>query len=169
MSLEPSARYLWGQLDRWSYYHYPADADAGQFGRAASLVELWHTKKAGRALPSWADFDFFDFVGWHGWISIFEIRHNPLDWQCRLSGTYVDQLTGSTFQNKTRDEVFDHAITDGSLAFFEHTLKAGVIGWSVGPINRVGREHTNVQYIELPCSNDGRQVDHTIEVMLARF
>ena len=35
-----------------------------------TLVALWRVKRGDREMPSWADFDFFDFKGWHGVIAV---------------------------------------------------------------------------------------------------
>ena len=122
-------------------YHYAKDTPSDAFGPYADLVEMWHGKKNGRDLPSWGDFDFYDFTGWHGWICIFEIRYNPFNWICRLSGTNVDELTGRSFQGKARTDVYDQAVTESTMEFFEQALLQSKIGWCVGPINLVGRDH----------------------------
>ena len=159
---------LWKRVGAWSYYHYDRHTPADAFGPYAPPVDMWHGKKNGRELPAWRDFDFYDFIGWHGWICVFDIRHDPFDWTCRLSGTHVDELTGRSFQGKSRAHVYDQAITESTMEFFEHALTHGKIGWCVGPINLFGREHIHAQYLELPCSNDGRSVDTVIEIMISR-
>ncbi len=164
----PSEDALWKRVGAWSYYHYQPDTPSAAFGPYASLVDMWDRKKNGRDLPSWRDFDFYDFVGWHGWICVFDIQHDSFDWTCRLSGTLVDQITGRTFQGKSRADVYDQAVTESTMEFFEQALIQRKIGWCVGPINVVGRDHINAQYLELPCSNDGQRVDAVIEAMVCR-
>lgn len=163
----PSEDALWKRVDPWSYYHYPIDAPSTAFGPYKPVVDIWNSKRNGQALPAWRDFDFYDFVGWHGWICVFEIHHDPFDWTCRLSGTMVDELTGRSFQGKSRAEVYEKAITESTMEFFEQALAHRKIGWCVGPINQVGRGHVPVQYLELPCSKDDDRVDHVIEIMIS--
>lgn len=66
-----------------------------QFGVFESLVALWRVKRNDRRMPSWADFDFYDFKGWHGWIAVEEIITDPFNLRCRLWGTELTKVLGS--------------------------------------------------------------------------
>ncbi len=158
---------LWKQYDRWTYQYFDADVEAGALPAFSTLIDVWHTQKKGKVLPSWADFDFYDFTEWLGLISVFEISTDPFDWRVRLSGTIVDELYGRNITGCTMDDLYEAALVTGEAkTFYLFNIENKYIGHTKGPLNMKGRDYASVEFLELPCSDDGKTVTHTIEAAL---
>ena len=61
---------VWKRLPNWTYELFGRDTAAELFGVFEPIVRRWRQKRGERAMPSWADYDFYDFTGWHGRIVV---------------------------------------------------------------------------------------------------
>lgn len=149
----------------WQYHCYPLDEPGATFPAFASILALWRAKGGG-GLPAWADFDFLDFEGWWGWISVYDVL--DLDeprFRVRLWGTRVAEMsgidpTGEILMPETcASHVDSSAITLNDMKFTAHICKERLIGHMYGPqLIRYGERWMYFE-IYLPLSSDGENVD----------
>ncbi|RVU38377.1 PAS domain-containing protein [Hwanghaeella grinnelliae] len=157
---------VWRRHQGWTYKYFEPDVDPAEIPTFSDLVALWQSKRQGRHVPTRADFNFYDFKGWHGWVCIHEVRYDPFDYTVRLSGSSIDSLYGLTTQGFGREEmneVYSEQVVRDE--FDEFACRNLFISYIEGPLNIKDRTFTNVKYLELPLSEDGEMADHTIEIL----
>jgi len=153
---------------RWVYQAFKPDIAPETLPQFENLIRLWQSRKNDRRVPAWKDFDFFDFKGWHGWISIYDITYDPFDWTVRLSGTQFDEIFGATRKGTTKSQQYERALEEQEAnEFYEEVCKRQLIAHTNGPLNIQGCDFHSVEYLELPCSDGPPHATHTIEAMIA--
>lgn len=158
---------IWREHDAWRYHYFQPDVDAAEIGPFESLVRIWQSKRDGRRVPAWRDFDFYDFKGWHGKLTVYDVRYDPFDFTTRLSGTEIDQMFGRTLTGLERKDFNAFYLRDSAMdAYSEFICRGLYIAYAEGPLNMVGKEFQRVRYLELPLSDDGVRAQHTIEAIL---
>ena len=76
-------------------------------------------------MPSWADFDFYDFKGWHGVIAVQEVVTEPFDLRCRLWGSELTEVFGADNTGKLHSEFGpDYTETDAAFLAVAHAAPA---------------------------------------------
>eukprot|EP00752_Nemacystus_decipiens_P000442 g442.t1 len=158
---------VWLETDRWTYRYLEPDVDPASIPEFEGLIRIWQGKRGDRRAPAWSDFDFYDFVGWHGQFSVYDVRYDPFDYTTRLSGTQQDALLGRTMTGLTRADFNEYYLRDSEIdAFSEFICRNLYISYLDGPLNVKGREFKRVRYLELPLSDDGVRAQNTIESIL---
>lgn len=160
---------IWKEFEGWTYEHLNRDIEPGVLPGFEDFVRLWRNKRGDRDVPSWSDFDFYDFKGWHGQIGLYEISYDPFDYTCRLSGTEVDEAFGQTMTGTKGSELaelrVEHSFT---LEFYELMCRQMLIARISGPLNLQGREHVQATFVALPLSDDGLKATHVLEALIGR-
>jgi len=139
----------------------PRDTPSDRFGPLARFVDIWRAKWNGDRLPGWSAFDFYDFVGWHGYVYVDEVvSRDPLDMRCRLWGSQLVELlghdeTGSLFSRSPA------AHEPGLIEANRRIVADGMIGVSIGRAVSYGR-HVSFSVVKLPCAEDGEAVTHIL-------
>ncbi len=87
---------IWKKLENWAFEYFDRDIEPEALPGFEDLVRLWQDRRGERAAPAWSDFDFYDFKGWHGRISVYDVSYDPFDYITRLSGTVVDGVLDQT-------------------------------------------------------------------------
>ena len=160
---------IWKEIEGWTYEYFDRDIEPAALPGFEDLVRLWLDKRGDRAVPSWSDFDFYDFKGWHGRISVYDISYDPFDYTCRLSGTVVDGIYEQTMTGMTGSELEEMRVEDtAAMEFYEMTCRRMLISRTSGPLNYKGREHIQATFIELPLSDDGIRSTHALEALISR-
>lgn len=158
---------LWKVHEGWRYEYFEPGIAPSSIPEFASLLKIWQSKRGGRRVPSWADFDFYSFKGWHGWLCVYDVTYDPFDYTVRLSGTEIDELYGFSIKNfdrKRMNEVLaETAVRD---EFDEMNCRNLTIAYITGPLNVQNRTYNRVSYLELPLSDDGEKAQHTIEAII---
>ncbi len=54
---------IWRKFDGWTYENFDRDIEPEDLPGFDDLVRLWQSKRGDRTVPSWSDFDFYDFKG----------------------------------------------------------------------------------------------------------
>ncbi len=160
---------IWKEFEGWTYEYFDRDIEPAVLPGFEDLVRLWQDRRGDRIVPSWSDFDFYDFKGWHGRLGVYDITYDPFDFTCRLSGTVVDgvfdrKMTGVTGSDLAKMEVEYSAY----MEFNEMTCCQMLISRISGPLNYKGREHVEATFVEFPLSDDGLKATHTLEALLSR-
>ncbi len=112
-------------------------------------------------MPSWADFDFYDFKGWHGVIAVQEVVTEPFDLRCRLWGSELTEVFGADNTGKLHSE-FGPDYTETDAAFLAELCRSGSIGMSHGKLDWLQKGHKSAAFIDLPLSDDGSAVHHLL-------
>ncbi len=159
---------IWKKFEGWTYEYFDCDIEPAVLPGFEDLVRLWQDKRGDRVVPSWSDFDFYDFKGWHGRLGVYDISYDPFDFICRLSRTIVDgvfdrKMTGMTGSDLAKMEAEDSTY----MEFNEMTCRQMLISRISGPLNYKGREHVEVTFVEFPLSDDGLKATHTLEALFS--
>jgi hypothetical protein len=159
---------VWKEFEGWTYEYFDGDIDPADLPGFEDLVRLWQDKRGDRPAPSWSDFDFYDFTGWHGRLSVYDISYDPFDYTNRLSGAVVDELYDRAMTGVTASELEDLRVEHpAAMAFYEMTCRRMLISRQTGSLNFKGREHIQATFVELPLSDDGLRATHTLEALIA--
>lgn len=156
---------IWKTIEEWTYEYFDADTPVTEFHGFEKILNLWNAKRVEGSLPAWSDFDFADFRGWHGKISKSTIFYDPFEYRIDLFGSDFVDLVGSEWTGMTGREVTEtHADTELDMKFYEMICRNGLISRVSGSLPWEGRAFIEALVIELPLSDDGKTVTHTLEV-----
>ena len=150
---------FWRHVNNWTYEVFDHNTTPEQFGVFESLVALWRAKRGDREMPSWADFDFYDFKGWHGVIAVQEVVTEPFDLRCRLWGSTLTEVFGSDNTGKHYSEM-GPGYTENDVAYFAELCRSGSIGMSHGKLDWLQKGHKSASFIDLPLSDHDSAVNH---------
>ncbi|PHS11796.1 MAG: hypothetical protein COA86_19010, partial [Kangiella sp.] len=143
------------------------DTPATEFPGFEGVINLWNAKRNNGKLPAWSNFDFFDFRGWHGKINKNTISYDPFEYHIDLFGTDFVELVGEEWTGMSGSEITEaHEDSDLDMKFYEMTCTNAYISRVSGPLPWEGRGFKNTLVIELPLSDDGKTVTHTIKITL---
>ena len=143
-----------------------SDLDIYRAASVEDLVRLWQHKRGDRVVPSWADFDFYDFKGWHGRIGVHDISYDPFDYNYRLSGTEIDRVFGRTMTGVKGSELAEMRVVNPlGMEFYEMTCRQMLITRISGPVNLKGRAHIETIFVDIPLSDDGQRSTHSFEAL----
>ncbi len=149
---------VWKRVNDWTYELFDHNTTAAQFGVFESLVALWRAKRSGREMPSWADFDFLDFKGWHSVIAVQEVVTEPFDLRCRLWGIRLTEIFGSDYTGKLYSEI-GTGYMENDIAYFAELCRTGSIGMRHGKLDWLQNADKSAGFIDLPLSGDGLAVN----------
>lgn len=159
---------VWLQRNDWTYEYFDLDEDASTFHNAEEFVKLWKHKRGIRRLPTLSDYDWDEFFPWWGLIILADILWNPFDYQYRLFGTKVANRFDIDVTGKKASE-----LTDGNymqeaedIEFYEMTCRGPYITQVSGPLYWQNREHIHTRFVELPLSDTGGRVTHSLALMI---
>ncbi len=160
---------IWKEFEGWTYEYFDRDIEPGALPGFEDLVRLWQDRRGSRVVPSWSDFDFYDFKGWHGRISVNDISYDPFDYIVRLSGTEVDGIFGRTMTGAKGSELAEMRVEDSTtMEFYEMACRQMLIARLSGPLNLKGRAHVQATFVEFPLSDDGLKATHALEALGGR-
>ncbi len=158
---------IWSEFEGWTFEHFDRDIGPALLPGFEDLVRLWLGKRGDRAVPSWSDFDFYDFKGWHGRLCVYDISYDPFDYTIRLSGTVFDGVYERTMTGTKGSELAETRVEDPTTTeFYEMICDRMLISRVSGPLNMKGREHIHATFVELPLSDDGHRATHTLEALI---
>jgi len=157
---------IWKEFEDWIYEYFDRDIEPAALPGYEDLVRLWQSKRGDRVVPSWSDFDFYNFKGWHGRLSVYDISYDPFDYTWRLSGTEVDVAYDQTLTGVTGSDLAEMRVEHpATMEFYEMTCRQMLISRQLGSLNFKGREHIQVTFVEFPLSVDGLRATQTLEAM----
>ncbi len=160
---------IWKEFEGWTYEYFDRDIEPAALPGFEDLVRLWQDRRGDQVAPSWSDFDFYDFKGWHGRISVYDISYDPFDYIVRLSGTEVDGVFGRTMTGAKGSELAEMRVEDPlSMEFYEMVCRQMLVARTSGPVNLKGRAHIQATFVDFPLSDDGLRATHTFEALLSR-
>lgn len=158
---------VWKEHDFWKYEMFERDIEPELLPGFEDLVRLWREKRGDRLIPAWSDFDFHDFAGWHGRISLMEILYDPFDWRYQLFGEKIAEQYKVDFTGKLGSELVDsgHERVE-EFEFYEMVCRKMLISRVSGQLKQFRRPHASATFVEFPLSDDGETTTHTFFAMV---
>jgi hypothetical protein len=132
--------------------------------RLHQLFDYWKSRRGGRAMPCRQDIEPYDIAAILPYVSITELHANPLRVRFRLAGSVIDELHGRTVTGQWLDDIEVLGGHDFWLGQYARLMreKAPIFGRTIGTYD--GAAITRCDWILLPLSDDGREVDRCLEL-----
>jgi hypothetical protein len=144
----------------WDLQLYPLNKAAESFPSLCPFYELWLSKRSGREMPAWQDFDFRDFRGWHGWISVEDISHEPFDLRMRLWGSQLALAYGYELTGRLMSQTIElRGLQQRDIDFLKAVCQDRQVGIASGTVDWREREYVRVYRLFLPCGREGERPD----------
>ncbi len=169
--------HLWRDVYNWSYFLANIDMAPSAFGTHRSIVELWNAKRENGSLPAWRDFDFLDFEGWWGWLSMIELLSpDASSMVYRLWGTNLARYIGLEMTGKSMTDVYSHVpdasdsrtYSEDDLIFLREVVGRREIGYATGPVDWDLPQYNWMATVRLPLADDGSTVDRVLSAVIFR-
>ena len=158
---------VWKEYDFWKYEAFERDIEPEMLPGFEELVRLWQNKRGDRPAPAWSDFDFYDFVGWHGRIAVSDVFYEPFDYRYRLFGVEIATRGGVDNTGKLGSELVicgDENAED--MEFYEMTSRKLQITRISGQLYWLSRPHVSATFVEFPLSDTGEMATHHLMAMV---
>jgi hypothetical protein len=158
---------IWRKAGNWLYETFERDIDPEALPGCEDLVRLWQEKRGDRPVPAWADFDFHDFTGWHGRITLADVIYDPFDFRYRLVGLQVTERLRKDYTGKLYTEMVAEGMDPfDDFEFYEMTSRKLLISRLSGDLRWAGQKYVSVTFIDFPLSDDGEKGTHILTAML---
>ncbi len=151
-------------LTSWTYETYERKTPSFQFDTFTALVSLWHSKKRGKDLPAWHDFDPADLRCWMGAIAIWRRGQSHPGITTRLVGptsTTLDRTHGRECNAAFSQEPKSQRREADYLCSL---LERGNLGRERGTLALVDGKTRAVEVLSLPFADDGTKVSHLLSI-----
>jgi len=158
---------VWKAADNWLYEYFDRDVGPEALPGFEDILHLWRGKCAGRPVPALADFEFYDFTGWHGCIMMTDIFYDPFDYRFRLVGVDVVARLGADYTGRLYSEVVCDGVNPiNDFEFYEMTAHKMLISRVSGDLGWTGREYSTATFVDFPLSDNGRMATHFLTAMI---
>jgi hypothetical protein len=151
------------------YEIYESDTSSESFGDFQSFIELWRSKAPDEGLASWPDFQFEDFIGWYGQLSLFKFLPNgqvdTILWGTKLTDWWGKDLTNHDITTSNIGTV--NFWTEGERDYMATLMETRGIGRWAGSLSYVERGFIVIEGIDLPLGIDG-EVTHVLSAYINR-
>lgn len=147
-----------------SCYFYRVDQQPpASIGRLREFFDIWNNAR-NAALPSWKDFSFEEFLGWH---SVMRVMNTG----GKLEADKTNVIMGDTFSSywgtKTFKAQIDEGVITGNHIMKSHQkyhtlLYSGYYVFNVCTFPGLESSENSMVMIDLPLSDDGTNVSHII-------
>ena len=150
----------------WAQEFYELDGDPALAAVGGEVIALWQSKRRGRRLPAWQDFEMSDFAPWIGHVCCDDvITYRPINTRTRLWGSKMTIMTGSDWTGTTiRGDAELRGMTPGDFDFWDRIVNGPSIGITSGTIEWLNRDFVRLSRIFLPLSCDDGLVDRVVSV-----
>jgi hypothetical protein len=158
---------VWKENKDWKYEVFERDIEPETLPGFEEIVRLWQGKRNGRPIPAWSDFDFHDFLHWHGRIAVLEVSYEPFDLRHRLFGEKIAERYQSDFTGKYLSELVKSGLEPAEdMEFYEMVTREMLIVRVSGELFWLRRPHVHTAFAEFPLSDNGRSVTHLLSAMV---
>lgn len=128
------------------------------FGPLCPIVSLWKSKwSACGAFPAWRDFDFLDFEGWWGHLSLGELQRDPFDLCWVLWGSRLVEWWGREYTNQliSKQPYLGKTWEQSERPYLQELRDKRLIGFVSGTLAPQQREYHHVHGVDLPLEQNG--------------
>ncbi|TNE63475.1 MAG: hypothetical protein EP335_09375 [Alphaproteobacteria bacterium] len=138
-------------------YYFPLEAGLPDLPIFKEVIDLYARKCGGARVPQRSAFDFKDLRGWHAQFCLTLFREDMSDGEIRILGEgYRGLYDGALWQGMRMSQT-DHLKLPDLVGYFSEMLRRPAIGYFTGGLPSEGREHVNVDILDLPALDaDGR-------------
>ena len=145
------------EIREWRRQGSAADLRSGNLRR---LVALWEGRCGpdGR-LPGRGDFDAREFMTFGGFVTLLDVRHDPLSLRFRLVGTTVTQVLGRDVTGLAVDEVYNPDMVPLILETYDHCIRSRAPVSTSGRMKHLTKDFLGFEAIDMPLASDGHHVD----------
>lgn len=158
---------VWRKVHNWLYEMFERDVEPAMLPGCEDLVRLWRDKRGDRSVPAWSDFDFYDFKGWHGRITLADVSYDPYDLRYRLVGTQVAERLGGDYTGKLYSEMVAEGMDPfDDFEFYEMTSRKMLVSRLSGDLRWAGQKYVTVTFVDFPLSDNGETTTHILSAML---
>jgi hypothetical protein len=158
---------VWRKVHNWLYETFELDVEPEALPGFEDLVRLWRDKRGDRPVPAWGDFEFRDFKGWHGHITLAETIYDPFDFRYRLVGLEVAARIGKDYTGQLYTEMVKNGMDPfDDFEFYEMTSRKMLISRLSGDLRWVGQKHVSVTFVDFPLADSGDKATHVLSAML---
>lgn len=149
------------------YETFERGLEPGLLPGCEDLVRMWQNKRGDRPVPAWTDFDFHDFTGWHGRITLADVTYDPFDFRYRLVGTKVAERLRKDYTGK----FYTQMVQDGmdpidDFEFYEMICRGMLVARLSGDLRWAGKTSVSVTFVDFPLSDDGTTTTQILTAML---
>ena len=155
----------------WASQFFSIETPPSELGPASAIKTIWDKKRSGTEIPSWREFGYEDFTGYHGWVAVEDILSvDPYDSVFRLWGTNLVDVFNVDLTGKKASNYKDLIYTETDFELWKEAVQLKAILISKGTMNWVESFHYlfNKKFIDitLPLSDDGMTITKFMNVTL---
>ncbi len=114
-------------------------------------------------MPSWSDFEFRDFIGWHSKLAL--SKYEEGGFRFRIFGDDLVEVFARNLTGELLSESVAPEQVEITRRYFEKLVTGPFIGLRTGRVPVQGRGFLNFQVLHLPLSATGNNVDHFIHIL----
>jgi len=141
----------------WFYRVYDRQTPAETFGAFAPVISLWQSRVSEGRIPEWTEFDFDDFAGWYGHISLGEIQPDFSQMVFRLWGAELTEIWAKDYTGLSMiDDTLPNHWEEVERPYVEALVQKAGIGVCGGSLYVFDHDFINVTYVDLPVTRVGK-------------
>ncbi len=127
------------------------------------VLKTYDNKRKKKLMPSWHDFSFADFVGWHPRLSVSELEGTDL--RFFMFGTDFVQLFAQELTGKLLCEAMEPDRTVDTKRHFDKLVNGPYIGWTKREVPIPDRSFKKFEVLDLPLANKNGVVAGFLHVL----
>jgi len=143
-------------------------APPDNIGKLNNFFTLWKNKRIKGRLPSRADFSFEEFAGWHAQMRVVDIGGDIDQLKTNL---IIGEVFAKIFGRKTMHELIhsEISLSEDTVRhydkYLEHLYNDGYC-ITVGTISNQDGIAQKFKWLDLPLSEDGKNISHLITAIM---
>ena len=128
-----------------------------------TILELYFSKTKNSKLPTWKDFDFSEFVGWHARVAL--SKREGDDFRFRIFGSAFVEVFAADLTGKSLTEMMAPQHLVYAQQHFKKLIEGPFVGLGKGQVPVAHREFVKFQVLHLPLSDVSVNLDYIIHVL----
>jgi hypothetical protein len=137
-------------------------ADEIKTPHCRAFFRNWQNRCQGRLMPAKGDLQPFDFAPSLPYMTLVAVGgiDDPMDYRFRLSGTFIDEISGVVFTNKRFRDVTNSKTPVSVYDEYVAVHATGRPRLSYGSHDYRDRGYITFERLLVPVGEDGKTVDH---------
>ena len=151
-----------------SYMYHVDQQPPPEIKELIGFYNIWQTHKKPDKIPSWSDFSFEEFVGWHSNVRVMESGNSPADKKRVL-------IMGETYSSYWgRKSMYDQIHSENPppqefinlyYKYLEHIFNHH-FALTIGVLPTMSGNAHSIMFLDLPLANNGQDVSHLLSAIL---